>query len=518
MNNQKQEIAAPGGQDYSTRERLIDATIESVYQHGYSDTTIAKISDLAEMSIGVVHHHFSSKEELLEMAMRRVLGVIHGKLTAGCAEAESPRAKLWAVIQSVLGDEQSEDKMALVWLAFWVQAEHNDNLRRIRDIYNRRLTVNVRTYLRRMLVEIGAKDIESREYSGSLMLISLMHGVWVSHVIKEDPTRDMAHGRLLVWECLEMLLSRAQEPLAPEEGTVATSAALLSDVSFEVTSADVGKLDDWREHVSDGTPVYIPHFRAATEKLPDRVRQASKLGEVGYAPVAHIAARNVRNAAELERIVAGMSAMGVRDFLLLGGGEKRPIGEYETAMQLLKSGVLQRYGAVRVGFAGHPETHPDQPRDVMRRALTEKIAAAKEANLDCYIVTQFCFAARPFFDFLDWTREGRFGVPVRLGVAGRVNAAKLVKFAATCGIGRSLSFLRRQFGKTMHLVNYSPDGLLAELSAGIAVRGYDFPIGVHFYPFGAMAETLALITAAGVESGNAELSTHTQRGEPTHVH
>lgn len=503
--------ASGGGKPAGPRDRLIDAAIESVYQHGYNETTIAKISDLADMAVGAVHYHFSGKEELLEHAMRKLLTVMHLKVVERCAQADSPRAKLWAVIQSVLGDEQAEEKTRTVWLAFWMQAEHDDKLRRIRDIYNHRLIANVRAYWRRVLKEIGASDIGARVHSGAMMLIAQMHGVWISYALKEDLAQDLAHGRLLVWECLEMLMARAREPLTRSQATVATSASLLADVSLEVIAKDVAddKLAAWAEHATPGMDVFVPHFRG-TMALAEKVRMTARLIEAGYRPVVHVAARNVTDKDELERLVAGMSAVGVRDFLLLGGGESSALGDYDSAMQLLQSGVLQRHNAARVAFAGHPEKHPDQSDDVMRQALAAKIAAARDAGLACYVVTQFCFATRPFYDFLDWCQRQQFNVPVRLGIAGRVNAAKLMKFAAACGIGRSLSFLRRQFGKTMHLVNYSPEGLLAELAAGIAVRKYDFPIGIHFYPFGASAETLALVAAAGLEADAADLSSNHQ--------
>ena len=499
-----------GAKDLPTKDRLIDAAIESVYQYGFGDTTIAKISDLADTSLGTIHHHFESKEELLSFAMRRVLSNMHDKVIEGCVDETSPRAKLSAVIQSVLSDEQSGGRMTAVWLDFWVQAEYDEKLRRIRNIYNRRLMTNVRNYFRQILQEIGARNVEGRAYSGSLMLIAMMHGVWISHTVKEDALSDLAHGRVLVWECLESLLSRAREPLAEDEATVATSGQLLTNVSLEVTVGEIGKIEDWRANAAAGTSIYLPHFPSSNSDVANRARQASRLLDYGFQPIAHIAARNVRDEHELERIVAGMAGIGVRRFLLLGGGESKPIGKYDSALQLLLSGVLEKHGIEEVGFAGHPEQHPDQPRSIMRQALLDKIAAAHAAGIKCHIVTQFCFTSRPFFDFLDWAREAKLNVPVRIGLAGRVNAAKLVKFAISCGIGRSLLFLRKQFDKTKHLMNYSPEGLLAELAAGIAVKNYDFPIGIHFYPFSATAETLALVSAAGVELASADLSTLNQ--------
>ena len=517
-----------GAARLATKEKLIDAAIESIYQHGYSDTTVSKISDLADVSVGTVHHHFDSKEQLIEYAMRRLLTAMNRRVVEGCADAKaSPRSRLWAVIQSVLGEEQSVDKVTDVWLQFWVQAEHDDKLRRLRDIYNRRLFSNVRCYLKQILREIGASNIDERTQSGAAMLIAMMHGVWVSYIMREDLSQGLANGRALVWETLEMFLSRAREPLAAlargdsslhessridagladassavSGSLVPATADILQGASVEILAKDVKNLREWRRYAPDGMAVYIPHFRVASMGDGQRARMAAAVIESGLTPVAHIAARNVKSADDLDKIVAGLSAVGARDVLLLGGGENPPVGQFDSALQMLETGVLQRYGIARVGFAGHPEEHPEQPREVMRQALLAKMALARAQNLECYVVTQFGFSTRPFIDFLDWLRSEGATAPVYLGVAGRVNAARLMKFGMMLGIGRSLGFLKKQFSKTMSLVNYSPEGLLAELTARISVRDYGFPVRVHFYPFGATAETLALIHDAGAAVGD----------------
>lgn len=488
-----------------TRDKLISATIESIYQHGYSDTTVTTISEFADTSVGTLHNHFTNKEDLLEKTMLFLLELIHQRALEGTGNTGSPRGKLWAIIESVLGDEQSEDKITAVWFSFWMQARYDNRLNRIQNIYNRRLFSNVSTYLRQILSEIGASSIEERVDGATMMLISLMHGVWISYAMREDDSPDLSNGRQLVWETLEMLLSRAREPLAADEATVATSATLLGDISIEIIAPDIKKLPEWGEYAGADMRVYIPHFRGGSD-LAEKSRTAVTLLEHGLRPVVHLSARNITDKAELNRTVAGMTAVGVKEFLLLGGGEGEPVGEFSHAMQILRSGLLEANGVECVGFAGHPEDHPDQPREVMRQALRDKIYTAQTMGLDCYIITQFCFANRPYFDFLDWVNGQEFNVPVRLGIAGRVNAAKLLKFAAMCGIGRSLKFLKRQFSKTMTLANYSPEGLLAELAARIAVRNYSFPVGVHFYPFGAVTDTLALVSAAAIGSDTPGIS------------
>lgn len=479
------------------RDRLIAATIESIYQNGFADTTVAKISEIADVSNSTVQNYFPRKEDLLEHTMWKLLDQMNERVLEGCARAEGPRGKLWAVIEAVLGEEQSSERAANVWLAFWVEAENFESLGRVRRVYNRRLYSNVRSYLRQVFRETGAFHPDERAEYAAKMMISILHGAWLSFTLKEEGTRDLEDCRLMVWECLEMLLSRAREKLLDDRGVVATSSRLTAGVSIEILNSDMAGVDEWRDHLDEDSKIFIPHFRNSDPAAG--IRSAARLIDEGLSPVAHVAARNIADEAELERIVAGLAGVGVREFLLLGGGENPPAGKFTSAMQMLKTGVFERHGAKRVGFAGHPEDHPEQDQDVMRRALLEKLQHAAEQNLDAFVATQFCFAVTPYFDFLDWLKSENVAVPVRLGLAGRVGAKKLLKYAALCGIGRSLSFFKKQFGKSIGLVNFSPEGMMAEIAGRLAVRRYDFPVHLHFYPFGAVRETLAIVAEANID-------------------
>ena len=494
----KRENADIRGDDM--RGRLVEATVEAIYRHGFSDATIAKISEIADVSTTTVQNYFPRKEDLLEQTMWRLLDQMHSKVAEGCARAEGPRGKLWAVIEAVLGEEQSSDRAARVWLAFWVEAGNFPPLGRVRRIYNRRLYSNVRGYLRRIFRETGAHSPDERAEYAATMIVSILHGAWLSFALKEEEVADLESCRLMVWECLEMLLSRGREKLREDRGVVATADRLTAEASVEVLQADIRKIGEWREHIADGARVFVPHFRNGDAAA--NIRAAGKLIDGGMTPVAHIAARNIADEDELERIVAGYAGVGVREFLFLGGGDNPPIGKFDNVLQMLHTGVLQRHRARKIGFAGHPEEHPQQSRKIMRDALLAKLEYAAANNLESFIATQFCFAVTPYFEFLDWLKSRGVSVPVRLGLAGRVNAQKLLKFAVISGIGSSLKFLRNQFGKSVGLINFSPEGMMAEIAGRLAVRRYDFPVHLHFYPFGAVRETLAIVAESQLQGAS----------------
>lgn len=56
----------------ATRARLLDATIECLVEYGYAGTTVARVSERAEVTRGAQVHHFPTKEQLVTSAVRHL--------------------------------------------------------------------------------------------------------------------------------------------------------------------------------------------------------------------------------------------------------------------------------------------------------------------------------------------------------------------------------------------------------------------------------------------------------------
>ena len=263
------------------------------------------------------------------------------------------------------------------------------------------------------------------------------------------------------------------------------------DYSFEVLPRDLSGGGAYQ--LPSGTRVFLPHFHERS--LAFQLAAASELREHGLIPVPHIAARKLATRAELRGRMTEYLNNGVEEFLLLGGdGSASPNG-FSTVTEMLDSGIFNNRAIKALGFAGHPEAHPHQSRDVMRQALSEKLARISAQGTASFIVTQFCFTAQPYLDFLDWRHKQAFTTPVRLGLPGAVSAAKLLQLAPQLGWQASFNFSARNFGRAWGLINFSPEILLQELKMQVAARDYVFPVDFHFYPFGALPSTLALMQA-----------------------
>ena len=265
--------------------------------------------------------------------------------------------------------------------------------------------------------------------------------------------------------------------------------------SLEALSGDIPGLADWAGGLAPGIRVFLPHFNNHT--LDFRLVAAQQLRMQGLIPVAHLAARKINRQRQLPDLVARYLAGGVDEFLLVGGDGPPGPECFTSVSEMLATGIFYQPGVKAVGVAGHPEAHPHQAPEIMQRALRAKLAQLSKGGTPSFIVTQFCFSAAPYLEFLDWLQREQYTVPVSLGLPGAVGTPKLFRFITQAGWLWSFNYAVTHFGRCWGLLKFSPETLLAQLTAELAQRHYDFPVHFHFYPFGALKKTLALTQTCG---------------------
>jgi AcrR family transcriptional regulator len=69
-----------------TRRRLLDATVECLFERGYAGTTTTEIASRAGVSRGAQLHHFPKKDELVVSALEHVFAVRLSELANAVAE------------------------------------------------------------------------------------------------------------------------------------------------------------------------------------------------------------------------------------------------------------------------------------------------------------------------------------------------------------------------------------------------------------------------------------------------
>ena len=248
---------------------------------------------------------------------------------------------------------------------------------------------------------------------------------------------------------------------------------------------------------ASGARVYITDV--GTHTTSEMVQGVRRVTDLGYSAVPHVAARRLENAADFEDKLARYSKEGgATDILLIGGSPDRQVGNISSAMEALETGAVDRHSIRHVGIAGHPEGSPDFSQQIEKAALSAKQAFANRSDAEFRIVTQFGFDATAFIRWADSLPAQGIDLPVHLGVAGPAKLPTLIKFAAMCGVGNSLSFLRKHAGKLTALATtHSPEGVVGPIEDH-ALANPDGPIKqIHVFPFGGIAKSAEWLRERG---------------------
>ena len=263
----------------------------------------------------------------------------------------------------------------------------------------------------------------------------------------------------------------------------------MSGFTAETTPGAAAKIADYREHLRPGTTVYITFLPGSD--FEQTIAVAKRLQQEGFNPVPHFAARSVPTRAFLERNLQRLQQeVGLKQALVIAGAVDKPLGEFSDSMQLLETGLFDRYGIDKIGVAGHPEGSPDIADEGIKQALMWKNEFAKRTGAELYVVTQFCFDAQPI---IDWDRkiqaEGN-RLPVYVGIPGLATLKTLLNHAKACGIGPSMRFLTKQARNLARLMTLSaPDRLVTELARYRARDDSCGIAGVHVYPLGGLRKS-----------------------------
>ena len=167
------------------RTQLIEAAIASLHDHGYADTTVARIAARAGVSTGIVHHYFKGKDDLLFATMRHLLSELRAETIDGLSSCETPRARLSAIVAANFAPVQYSGQVMTAWLALYGAARHSADLSRLLRIYHARLHSN----LKHALVGLHPRAKADQLAVG---IAALIDGVWLRAALTDDTGNRLA--------------------------------------------------------------------------------------------------------------------------------------------------------------------------------------------------------------------------------------------------------------------------------------------------------------------------------------
>ena len=185
------------GMEEIRRRQLIDATIASIHEVGFAESSLSRISGKAGVSTGIVHHYFGNKADLLEATLRQLGESLRDSVVQRLELARSPVERLLAVIDGNIGPDQFTPQGVSAWLAFWAQVPKNERLARVQHIIISRLHDNL-VHALKLIGRADADDI-------ARVTAALIDGLWLRAALsKEGP--DPRNARRLVFDYLNAKL------------------------------------------------------------------------------------------------------------------------------------------------------------------------------------------------------------------------------------------------------------------------------------------------------------------------
>ena len=278
---------------------------------------------------------------------------------------------------------------------------------------------------------------------------------------------------------------------------------MMSQTTLEVTPGGAAKVADFSSMVRSGCTIYVTFLPGSD--FADTLTTVRRLKSEGYNPVPHFAARSIVSATVLEENLAALQGeMGITEGLLIGGGVDKPLGEFSSSIEVLRTGLFEKYGFTKLGLAGHPEGSPDIPEADCAAAIQEKNNYARDSDMRLYLATQFVFEAAPILAWEKRIRQQGNTLPVYVGIPGLATIKTLLRHAQHCGVGPSMRMLTRNpmdmlklilkdsfLGQYVNAPSSEPSELLRDLIRGIHADPDCLIQQCHLYPLGGLKKSAA---------------------------
>lgn len=185
----------------SARERILEAACDLIAAEGMDDVRIARVAMRAGASTALVHHYFSTREELLEQA------ILHSFETVGAerfaetgGEAPNATAALAEAIDECLPRPGKLERDWVLWVELWLRAAREPDLRP--------LAASLYAQYHEWLEEVLKRGIESGEFTApddvaalTDRTMALLDGLGLRALL-HDPTMDIDAARAQVADFL----------------------------------------------------------------------------------------------------------------------------------------------------------------------------------------------------------------------------------------------------------------------------------------------------------------------------
>jgi AcrR family transcriptional regulator len=179
------------------RERILEAACDLIAADGIDDVRIARVAMRAGASTALVHHYFSTREELLEQALLHSFEQVGDERFAGDLDAGGSALEgLALAIDECLPVPGRAERDWVLWVELWLRAAREPELRPLAaKLYER---------YRDWIAGVIEAGVKSGEFAAPADLgdladraMALLDGLGLRALLR-DPNLDLDRARALV--------------------------------------------------------------------------------------------------------------------------------------------------------------------------------------------------------------------------------------------------------------------------------------------------------------------------------
>ncbi len=166
-----------------TRNRLLDATLESLIAVGYVRTSTTEIAERAGVSRGAQVYHFPTKAALVSAAVERLLEHRHEELRQLAAQpmagsVDAALGFLWRIF---------DKRLFSAWIELVVASRTEPGLR----VRVARMSDDFRALVRDTLAELFPDAVENPVLASIDLTFAMLSGLALKQILYDDSTRSL---------------------------------------------------------------------------------------------------------------------------------------------------------------------------------------------------------------------------------------------------------------------------------------------------------------------------------------
>ena len=159
------------------QKTLIEATLRCLAEGSIDRLSVRTIAAEAGVSVGLINHHYASKEALIAAAYRRAADDLLAGLAAAVEKAPGdPRQRLAAFFRDSFSPRVLDPKLLKMWTAFWTMADRSPEVQAVHEA----TYAEYRALLERLLADLAGDAGSGFDVRlAAIGLTALLDGLWL---------------------------------------------------------------------------------------------------------------------------------------------------------------------------------------------------------------------------------------------------------------------------------------------------------------------------------------------------